>query len=375
MTVETVVQDLIQAFDHSKNSVFVAYGDVIYLPELISEFRTHHSSRSDVLYCPLDMALARRETFPDTLLALFQQFLHWLTFVYRSDADTAQQIRRTFTALQNLKERVKDEHPDEKLSNVINFSDFIFYPDLKNLCPPNFFLELYRFEAVAKWGTKIRSHLLEKLPETLPESTLRFAIFVKSRTRPRLYYGSGEKYASDYITFHEFSALKSHKAKKPDSEFVIEATDSNEFDVFLCHNIIDKPAVREIGRKLKERGLRPWFDEWELRPGLLWQVELAKQIQQIRSAAVFVGGKGFGPWQDMELDAFLRKFVRRGDPVIPVILDDCAKVPELPTFLEGMTWVDFRQAEPDPFERLIWGITGSLFYLDEWAKERKFFNE
>ena len=359
MTVETVVQDLIQAFDHSKNSVFVAYGDVIYLPELISEFRTHHSSRSDVLYCPLDMALARRETFPDTLLALFQQFLHWLTFVYRSDADTAQQIRRTFTALQNLKERVKNQDPGEKLGNIINFSDFIFYPDLKRLCLPNFSLELYRFEAIAQWGTKIRSHFLEKLPETLPEPTLRFAIFVKSRVRPRLYYGSGEKYASDYITFHEFSALKPPKVEKIEAENLSEAPDSNQFDVFLCHNSIDKPAVRKIAQKLKQRGLRPWFDEWELRPGLLWQRELEKQIQNIKSAAVFVGANGFGPWQDMELDAFLRKFVRRGDPVIPVILDDCIEAPELTdTFLEGMTWVDFRQLDTDPFERLVWGITG-----------------
>ncbi len=41
-----------------------------------------------------------------------------------------------------------------------------------------------------------------------------------------------------------------------------------------------------------------------------------------------------------------------------MILADCANEPELPAFLEGMTWVDFRKSEPDPMERLIWGITG-----------------
>jgi hypothetical protein len=60
----------------------------------------------------------------------------------------------------------------------------------------------------------------------------------------------------------------------------------------------------------------------------------------------------------MEVEAFLRQFVKRECPVIPVILPDCENVPDLPIFLEGMTWVDFRRRDPDPMEQLIWGITG-----------------
>jgi hypothetical protein len=133
---------------------------------------------------------------------------------------------------------------------------------------------------------------------------------------------------------------------------------TNDFDVFLCHKGEDKPAVKEIGEKLKERGILPWLDEWELRPGMPWQFLLEKQIKQIKAVAVFVGKNGRGPWQDMELYAFLRQFVRRECPVIPVILADGEQSPDIPVFLEGMTWVDFRQPDPDPMERLIWGITG-----------------
>jgi hypothetical protein len=46
---------------------------------------------------------------------------------------------------------------------------------------------------------------------------------------------------------------------------------TGDFDVFLCHNSADKPAVRRIGEQLKEYGLLPWLDEWELRPGFSWQ--------------------------------------------------------------------------------------------------------
>jgi hypothetical protein len=133
---------------------------------------------------------------------------------------------------------------------------------------------------------------------------------------------------------------------------------TNDFDVFLCHKGEDKSAVKAIGQKLKERGILPWLDEWELRPGLPWQVALERQIKHIKSVAVFVGKNGRGPWQNMELNAFLRQFVRRDCSVIPVILPDGEQNPDIPTFLEGMTWVDFRVNDPDPMERLIWGITG-----------------
>jgi len=133
---------------------------------------------------------------------------------------------------------------------------------------------------------------------------------------------------------------------------------TGDFDVFLCHHGIDKAEVKNVGEKLKEQGLLPWLDEWELRPGIPWQRLLEERIEQIKSAAVFVGKNGMGPWQQLELEAFLREFVSHGCPVIPVLLSDAPDEPKLPVFLKGMTWVDFRKQEPDPMKQLIWGITG-----------------
>jgi hypothetical protein len=133
---------------------------------------------------------------------------------------------------------------------------------------------------------------------------------------------------------------------------------AGQFDVFLCHNSADKPAVRAVARQLRARGILPWLDEWELPPGQPWQPLLERQIERIRSAAVFVGRAGVGPWQEQELYGFLREFVARKAPVIPVLLPDAPSAPELPVFLRAMTYVDFRQAEPEPMARLEWGITG-----------------
>ena len=133
---------------------------------------------------------------------------------------------------------------------------------------------------------------------------------------------------------------------------------TQDFDVFLCHHGQDKGIVKQIGEQLKHAGILPWLDEWELRPGLPWQQLLEQQIAHIKTVAVFVGKSGIGPWQHQELDAFLREFVQRGCPVIPVLLADVPQEPALPVFLRAMTWVDFRRQDPDPMQRLLWGITG-----------------
>ena len=154
------------------------------------------------------------------------------------------------------------------------------------------------------------------------------------------------------------STDKRDDADKTASAILRHKVASGIFDVFLCHNHQDKPRIKSIGEDLKAQGVLPWLDEWQLRPGLPWQRALEQQIENVQSAAVFVGAEGIGPWQHQELDAFLREFVDRGRPVIPVVLPDAPDIPDLPIFLKGMTWVDFRASDPDPMEQLLWGITG-----------------
>lgn len=130
-----------------------------------------------------------------------------------------------------------------------------------------------------------------------------------------------------------------------------------EYDVFLSYNRKDRDQVRAIGEKLKDYGIAPWFDEWDLRPGLPWKSSLEEDVPNIKSAAIFVGEAGFGRWQRREIEVFLDEFVNRGCPVIPVFLPN-APGTELTPFLRSMTWVDFRITDPNPMERLLWGITG-----------------
>src|SRR3989442_1613000 len=146
----------------------------------------------------------------------------------------------------------------------------------------------------------------------------------------------------------------SHK----EQQLMTQNTKDEKFDVFLCYNSKDEVEVRGIAIQLRDKGIKPWFDKWELRPGTSWQDALQKQIGQINTVAVFVGKGGVGPWQDQELNAYIRKFVNKGSQVIPVLLGDASQMPARPVFLEGLEYVDFRKPETEPMKHLIWGITG-----------------
>jgi GTPase SAR1 family protein len=132
--------------------------------------------------------------------------------------------------------------------------------------------------------------------------------------------------------------------------------DVAEYDVFLSYNWRDKDTVRAIAGQLRNRGLRPWMDERELRPGFLWQPELEEIIARVPAAAVIIGAQR-GPWQTREIYAFIQQSVSRGCAIVPVLLPD-ANTADLPVFLQGLTWVNLAVPEPDPIDQLVWGVTG-----------------
>jgi len=134
--------------------------------------------------------------------------------------------------------------------------------------------------------------------------------------------------------------------------------ETGDFDVFLCYNSKDEPEVLRLYERLTEQGILPWLDLREMRPGLRWQDQLQKQIKSIKSAAVLLGPKGTGPWQGLEVQTLIEQLVKRKRPIIPVVLATRKGTPRLPPFLGTVHLVDMRQPEPDPFQQLLWGITG-----------------
>jgi hypothetical protein len=128
------------------------------------------------------------------------------------------------------------------------------------------------------------------------------------------------------------------------------------YDVFLCYHRDDAEAVRKIALALKSAGVRPWLDEWELRPGSVWLDELDAIMSGVRCAAVFIGPNGVGPFEKIEIRALVRAFVERSVRIVPVILEGVTTEPRWLKFLDDFQRVDFRNKAPDPLQRLVWGV-------------------
>jgi hypothetical protein len=130
-------------------------------------------------------------------------------------------------------------------------------------------------------------------------------------------------------------------------------SDGAEYDVFLCHNSVDKPEVRILNNKLKSGGIRTWLDEERLKPGDVWSDKLEEVIDSIKACLIIVGNSGFGPWQDIERRAFITEFANKGCKIIPTLIGNPGQVPPLPLFLRQFTWSDLRSDDGNNLARLI----------------------
>ena len=137
------------------------------------------------------------------------------------------------------------------------------------------------------------------------------------------------------------------------------------YEVFLSHSSDDKPRVEELARRLKQEGIEPFLDKWNLIPGQPWQEALEEALGQSAACAVIIGSGPFGPWHHEEMRAALEHRINgsRGKfPVIPVLLPEAERPRgcDLPMFLKRMTWVNFQKDLDDEqaFHRLVCGIQG-----------------
>ena len=100
-------------------------------------------------------------------------------------------------------------------------------------------------------------------------------------------------------------------------------------------------------------------------PGDPWQPPIEEALGQCDTCVVFFGLRGLGPWHNEEMRLAIQRWVNSRERklrVLPVILPggQRAKESEVPGFLQGTTWVEFRQSldEEDALRRLICGIKG-----------------
>ena len=126
--------------------------------------------------------------------------------------------------------------------------------------------------------------------------------------------------------------------------------------MFLSHNSRDKPRVRKLAERLREAGLRVWFDEWVIKPGddIYLTIEQGLGVSRVQVLCLSPAALG-SDWVALERSTVLfRDPTNVGRRFVPLLLDDC----ELPDTLRRYKYVDFRQETPEAFNELLTSCRG-----------------
>ncbi len=121
------------------------------------------------------------------------------------------------------------------------------------------------------------------------------------------------------------------------------------YDIFLSHNKKDKPAVRKLAERLKQSGMRVWFDEWIIRPGDDIFLQIEQGLQDSRTLILCMTAAAFqSDWVSLERSTVLfRDPSNKNRGFIPLLMEDC----EIPDTIRRYAFVDFRENEA--FEKLV----------------------
>lgn len=168
------------------------------------------------------------------------------------------------------------------------------------------------------------------------------------------------KRRANYSNVTEFNQLLEFLKQRPKFPVSYSEEAAALFDVFLAHNSQDKPLVESIAERLRQRGLNPWLDKEQIPPGRWFQDVIQQAITTVKSAAIFIGPKGLGKWQRIELRTFISQCVEADLPVIPVLLPGVSDIPKDLPFFKELNWVRFSSGidDPEALDNLEWGITG-----------------
>jgi formylglycine-generating enzyme required for sulfatase activity len=112
-------------------------------------------------------------------------------------------------------------------------------------------------------------------------------------------------------------------------------------EIFLCHASGDKPAVRDLYRRLRAEGFDPWLDEEKLLPGQDWQLEIAQAIRSSDAVIVCLSTRAVTKRGYVQKEIRYALDVADEQPegaifLIPLRLEDC----DVPHRLQRWHWVD-----------------------------------
>jgi hypothetical protein len=123
------------------------------------------------------------------------------------------------------------------------------------------------------------------------------------------------------------------------------------YDVFLSHSSRDKSAVRALAERLRNDGLRVWFDDWCIDPGAPIDLAIEKGLENSRCLVLVMSPHAFGSdWVDLERDAALFRDPANAERrFIPLLLADC----QISDVLKRYKHIDYREQSETAYRQLL----------------------
>jgi hypothetical protein len=127
---------------------------------------------------------------------------------------------------------------------------------------------------------------------------------------------------------------------------------SHTLRVFLCHSSSDKPAIRELYRRLSADSIDAWLDEENLLPGQDWQLEISRAVHGSDVVIICLSRNSVSKAGYVQREIRFALDVAEEQPegaifLIPLRLEEC----DVPERLRRWHWVNFFEATG--YERLL----------------------
>jgi hypothetical protein len=139
-----------------------------------------------------------------------------------------------------------------------------------------------------------------------------------------------------------FSDSQKQTSEAPPGTAAEEPEAARKLRVFLCHALGDKPAVRDLYRRLRADGFAPWLDEEDILPGQDWDFEIKNAVCSADVVIVCLSCQSVGKAGYVQKEIRFALDVADRQPegtiyIIPLRLEAC----EVPDRLSQWQWVDF----------------------------------
>lgn len=146
-------------------------------------------------------------------------------------------------------------------------------------------------------------------------------------------------------------------------------TQKQSLQVFLCHSVADKPAVRSLYQRLIADKVDAWLDEENLIPGQNWQDEIPKAVRASDVVIVCLSRNSVSKEGYIQKEIKLALDIANEKPegtifIIPLRLEECV----VPERLKIYQWVDL--FNHNAYEKLILslGIRATQLGINQPAK-------